>query len=146
MSFNLIALSSLHLSFVRCRSGLGFSRFSRRYSGNNFCSHFLWLLKCFTSPGLLSLTLRQQATEVYSARLPHSEISGSQVATHLPEAYRCYATSFIAFSSLGIHHSPLIANHPNADLYISPPARTLTYADITQTNADKNLLSANVRV
>jgi len=29
--------------------------------------------------------------------LPHSEISGSKVARHLPEAYRSYATSFIAF-------------------------------------------------
>ncbi len=58
------------------------------------------------------------AIEVYSTRFPHSEIPGSQVATHLPEAYRCYATSFIAFSSLGIHHSPLCANHPNADFFV----------------------------
>ena len=28
--------------------------------------------------------------------LPHSEIDGSKVATHLPVAYRSYATSFIA--------------------------------------------------
>ena len=27
---------------------------------------------------------------------PHSDIPGSKVATHLPEAYRSYATSFIA--------------------------------------------------
>ncbi|MBI2035777.1 MAG: hypothetical protein HYT12_03825 [Candidatus Liptonbacteria bacterium] len=32
----------------------------------------------------------------YAIELPHSEISGSQVATHLPEAYRRYAASFIA--------------------------------------------------
>ena len=38
---------------------------------------------------------------------PHSEISGSQVATHLPEAYRSYATSFIAVSCQGILHTPL---------------------------------------
>jgi len=56
--------------------------------------------------------------EGYSTRFPHSEIPGSQVATHLPETYRCYATSFIAFSSLGIHRSPLFANHPNADLLV----------------------------
>ena len=49
----------------------------------------------------------RQAMKVYFIRFPHSEIFGSQVATHLPEAYRCYATSFFAFSSLGIHHSPL---------------------------------------
>jgi hypothetical protein len=33
---------------------------------------------------------------VHSAGLPHSEIPGSKVATHLPEAYRSYATSFFA--------------------------------------------------
>jgi hypothetical protein len=38
---------------------------------------------------------------------PHSEISGSKVARHLPEAYRRHATSFIAISSQGIHHTPL---------------------------------------
>lgn len=38
---------------------------------------------------------------------PHSEISGSQVAKHLPEAYRRYAASFIASFSLGIHRTPL---------------------------------------
>ena len=38
---------------------------------------------------------------------PHSEISGSKVARHLPEAYRSHATSFIASFSLGIHRTPL---------------------------------------
>ncbi len=38
---------------------------------------------------------------------PHSDISGSKVARHLPEAYRSHATSFIAISSQGIHHTPL---------------------------------------
>src|SRR3989338_874877 len=36
--------------------------------------------------------------------LPHSEISGSKVATHLPGTFRSYATSFIASLCLGIHH------------------------------------------
>ena len=45
---------------------------------------------------------------VYNAGFSHSEILGSQVAKHLPEAYRSHATSFIAFSSQGIHHTPLI--------------------------------------
>ena len=38
---------------------------------------------------------------------PHSEISGSKVAWHLPEAYRSFTTSFIATFSLGIHRTPL---------------------------------------
>ncbi len=40
---------------------------------------------------------------------PHSEISGSKVAKHLPEAYRSYAASFIVTMCQGIHHTPLIA-------------------------------------
>lgn len=37
-----------------------------------------------------------EASAVYAPGLPHSEIFGSQVAQRLPEAYRSYATSFIA--------------------------------------------------
>ena len=39
---------------------------------------------------------------------PHSEISGSKVVWHLPEAYRSYTASFIVILSLGIHHMLLI--------------------------------------
>ncbi len=35
---------------------------------------------------------------------PHSEISGSKVVWHLPEAYRSYTPSFIVTVSQGIHH------------------------------------------
>ena len=45
---------------------------------------------------------------------PHSDIFGSKVARHLPEAYRRHAASFIAFSSQGIHHTPL--NFPLGNL------------------------------
>ena len=44
---------------------------------------------------------------VCTAGFPHSEISGSKVATHLPEAYRSYATSFIPSWCQGILHTPL---------------------------------------
>jgi len=37
-----------------------------------------------------------EAIEVCSTRFPHSDIPGSKVATHLPETYRSYATSFFA--------------------------------------------------
>jgi len=40
---------------------------------------------------------------------PHSDISGSKVARHLPEAYRRHAASFIASFSQGIHHMLLIS-------------------------------------
>ena len=42
----------------------------------------------------------------YITGFPHSDIFGSKVARHLPEEYRRHATSFIAFSSQGIHHTP----------------------------------------
>lgn len=45
---------------------------------------------------------------VYMMGFSHSEISGSKVAGHLPEAYRRQTASFIAFFSQGIHHTPLL--------------------------------------
>ena len=49
-----------------------------------------------------------QSQRFRSVGFPHSDISGSKVAWHLPEAYRRHAASFIAFQSLGIHHTPLL--------------------------------------
>jgi len=61
----------------------------------------------FHFPGYASyIAVRSQIFR--SVEFPHSDISGSKVAWHLPEAYRCHAASFIAFQSLGIHHTPLI--------------------------------------
>ncbi len=34
--------------------GLGYFQFARRYYGNHYCFIFLRLLRCFSSPGLLS--------------------------------------------------------------------------------------------
>ena len=81
---------------------MGFSAFARRYLRNNFCFIFLLVLKCFTSQGLHpSLALGMICKQI---RFPHSEISGSKVARHLPEAYRRHATSFIA--SFESRHPP----------------------------------------
>ena len=52
--------------------------------------------------------LKGKVTEVRSVGFPHSEISGSKVATHLPEAYRSYTASFFATLCQGIHHTPLM--------------------------------------
>jgi hypothetical protein len=62
--------------------GLGFSPFARRYSGNHFCFLFLRLLRCFSSPSSLA--------PVYGFNgpylgLPHSETSGSLLASSSPE-------------------------------------------------------------
>ena len=42
---------------------------------------------------------------ITKTRFPHSEITGSKVASHLPDAYRRHATSFITLISQGIRHS-----------------------------------------
>gem|GEM_PF-6452165 len=47
--------------------------------------------------------------EVCSIRFPYSDISGSKVAWHLPEAYRRHAASFIAF--LKPRHPPYALKH-----------------------------------
>lgn len=75
-----------------CKAGLGSSRFARRYLGNivttSHCFLFLLVLRCFTSQGALLVLLRYRVIEVYSIGFPHSDISGSKVIRHLPEAYR----------------------------------------------------------
>ena len=65
---------------------------------------FLWLLRCFTSPGWHPLA---RIYRVHLYGLPHSDILGSQPAQRLPGAYRSHATSFIAFLCLGILRTPL---------------------------------------
>ena len=84
------------------------------------CFLFLRLLRCFSSAGTL-LSFNTKATAVYAVRFPHSEISGSNAAQRLPEAYLSYATSFIAVMCQGIHHTPLNA--------INRPSQRLRYND-----------------
>ena len=64
--------------------GLGFSPFAHHYLGNHFCFLFLWLLRCFSSPGSLI------PTYIFSRlylRLPYSDISGSSLASSSPERF-----------------------------------------------------------
>ena len=55
--------STKHPSILRVlqpqllRVGLGSSRFARRYWGNRFFFLFLWVLRCFSSPGCLPVTM-----------------------------------------------------------------------------------------
>ena len=55
---------------------------------------------------------------VCTAGFPHSEISGSKVAWHLPGAYRRHTASFIAVLSLGIRHMLLNRHFLLGNLYI----------------------------
>ena len=51
--------------------GLGYSLFVRHYSGNHYCFLFLWLLRCFSSPGQLPIN---RIIILQIIGLPHSEI------------------------------------------------------------------------
>ena len=82
-----------------CSTGLGCSRFARRYYRNHYCFLFLEVLRWFTSLGLLSFELlgspiRKSAGQ----RLSASHRSLSQLTT-----------SFIASKCQGIHRMPLVA-------------------------------------
>ena len=71
------------------KGGLGCSGFARRYSRNRGFFIFLWLLRCFSSPGSppcpmhSGMDIRPKADG-----FPHSEIPGSQLGCQLPWAYR----------------------------------------------------------
>ncbi len=78
--------------------GLGYFRFARRYSGNvpPFGGFFYFPpgTEMFHFPGYAPYYVRSML--ITAKEFPHSEISGSKVARHLPEAYRSHTTSFIA--------------------------------------------------
>ncbi|KAG9438446.1 hypothetical protein H6P81_021616 [Aristolochia fimbriata] len=78
--------------------GLGCSHFARRYYGNRFCFLFLWLLRCFSSPGCLLPAWIQQQFE----RLTYSGISGSMLIFN-SRSISSLATPFLVSGCLGIH-------------------------------------------
>ena len=71
----------------RNKHGLGYSDFARRYSRNHSCFLLLRLLRCFSSPGSLSLTA---VTGLQPAGLPHSDICGSQLMCNSPQLFAAY--------------------------------------------------------
>jgi hypothetical protein len=58
---------------------------------------------------LPGLCVQPGMTCLQQAGFPHSDISGSQLAWQLPEAYRSHATSFVASRRQNIHRVPLVA-------------------------------------
>ena len=64
----------------------------------------------FYFSGFTPETLAGRVNAVYALGFPHSDIAGSKVARHLPDAYRRHATSFIASQNQGIHHTPLCSS------------------------------------
>ena len=87
--------------------GLGCSRFVRHYYGNTFSSS--GYMRCFSSPGALPppYVFRRGYWMMKPSGLPHSEIPGCG-CTHLAEAYRSVATSFIGTRRQGIHPVPVV--------------------------------------
>ena len=85
-------------------SGLGFSEFARHYYRNHGCFLFLWVLRWFTSPGLLDHPMNLDERNRCSHRLgfpirkspDHSLLAASRSLSQL-------TTSFIAFLRQGIH-------------------------------------------
>ena len=75
---------------VSHRPGLATSAFARHYSRNHYCFLFLRVLRCFTSPRSLHTTYTFSGgyRDMTPGGFPHSDILGSQVGCHLPEAYR----------------------------------------------------------
>ncbi len=60
---------------------------------------FLWLLRCFTSPGLLHAPMNSAHNiQLKLDGFPHWEISGSKVAWDLTEAYRTLQRPSSSFS------------------------------------------------
>ena len=91
------------------RSGLGSSRFARRYSGSRCCFPLLGVLRCFNSPGCLnwSYVFRPECLGITPGGFPHSDIPGSTPAWRLPEAYRSLLRPSSAPSAKAFTKDPL---------------------------------------
>jgi len=77
----------------------------------------------FHFPGFPAQSFDWAVPTYHRNRFPHSEILGSKVARHLPEAYRSHATSFIGSLCQGILHRPLFYPAPFLTYLVrnSPP-------------------------
>ena len=73
-------------------TGLGSFAFARRYLRNRCFFLFLWLLRCFSSPGslLIPYFIQVWVVEVFSTRFPHSDISGSLLICSSPKLFAAY--------------------------------------------------------
>ena len=84
-------------------SGLASSHFARRYFGNHFCFPFLRLLRCFSSPGSLHMTIYSSYGDS-ALPLPGFPIRISAVLRSLaaPRSFSQLTTSFFGCWCLGI--------------------------------------------
>ncbi len=72
--------------------GLGSSPFARRYLGNRFFFLFLRVLRCFSSPGMSSITYEfsNRYLGISLSGFPHSEIPGLMLACSYPRLIAAY--------------------------------------------------------
>ena len=75
----------------------GLLRFRSPLLTKCFLVYFPLGTEMFYFPRCTSAHVNRAQMTTTVAGFPHSEIFGSQVAQHLPEAYRSYTTSFIVF-------------------------------------------------
>lgn len=83
-------------------TGLGLSRFARRYYGNRFCFLFLQLLRCFNSLGLLFPSYELIGS---SCGCPIRESSDLSLLP-TPWSVSPVSAPFIVYRCLGIHRKP----------------------------------------
>src|SRR6201986_2255806 len=84
--------------------GLGSCAFARHYWRNHYCFLFLQVLRCFSSLGLLHIammTLRPGCP---------IRTSADQFLFADPRSFSQLTTSFFAFESLGIPHTPFLTS------------------------------------
>ena len=91
---------------------LGSSVFARHYSRNNYCSLFLRLLRCFSSPGFHHLWFYVFNIEGFPIRT-----SMDQRSFATPHSFSQLTTSFVVSESQGIHHTPLFASYSFYSFY-----------------------------
>ncbi len=99
-------------------TGLGCSRFARRYSGNRGCFLFLEVLRCFSSPGSprLGYGFAQRWSDMTRTGFPHSGILGLASVCDYPRLIAAYHAL----------HRLLMPRHPPYTLSSLTPNRIPT--------------------
>ena len=100
-------------------SGLGSSAFARHYLRNLFWFLFLWVLRCFTSPGIASVTyvFSYRWYRITGTGFPHSDTPGSK--------RYCRSPRFIA--AWRVLHRLSEPRHPSCALSSLTTKKTLVY-------------------
>ena len=118
-STSYLSTTSYVLQPLQCRNitGLGFFPFARHYLGNHYCFLLLRVLRCFSSPRLLSTFVEYLVFNKIGCPI---RISMDQRSLAPPHSFSQLTTSFFASESLGIPHAPLIISRSLYCFWYSP--------------------------